>query len=65
MLIAIGLMQHPHISDRREQVYVAPEPDDPFAQHKAMLLQHGLVRLHDLNSTPLSRALGEADLRSK
>jgi hypothetical protein len=65
-LIAFGLMQ-PAIDfdDRRGEHYVAPKADPwdgQFVEEKAVLLSHGLVRLHEHNSTPLSRALGENDL---
>ena len=68
VLIALGLMQHPHIDDRREQngryISNASEPDpllDPYAAEKKQLVLHGLVLLH--SGTPLSRALGEDDLK--
>ena len=65
----MGLMQHPHIDDRREQDsrYIgngwAPDPPpDPYAKERKQLYIHGLAVWHERTSTPLSRALGENDL---
>jgi hypothetical protein len=65
VLIALGLMQHPHIDDRREPgSYIAPRPDPwdaEYVEEKKRLISHGFVQLY--GGTPLSRALGEDDLK--
>jgi len=73
VLIALRLMQPaPDIDDRREQNsrYIGngwgPEPlPDPYTEEKKRLFLHGLVILQDRHSSPMSRALGEDDLRGK
>jgi hypothetical protein len=71
VLIAVGLKPGPDVDDRREQDsryvgngWAPPPPPEPFAEHKRRLLLHGYVILHDRHSNPMSRALGEDDLRS-
>jgi hypothetical protein len=65
VLIALGLVQQPNIEDRREPgSYIAPAPDPwdaKFVEEKSRLLSHGFVRYY--GGTPLSRALGEDDLK--
>jgi hypothetical protein len=69
VLIALGLMQHPNIDDRREKDSryigtgwaIGPAPD-PYVAELKQLYMHGIVAWHDRASTPLSRALGEDEL---
>ncbi|WP_157088701.1 hypothetical protein, partial [Bradyrhizobium jicamae] len=67
VLIALGLMQHPNIDDRREPgSYTAPKPDPwdaQFVEEKKRLLSHGFVRLY--GGTSLSRELGDVRGRQR